>query len=333
MIHLLVILKPMKIGKINPGILNKYVFEPLQKLAQRPETILRPKLGEDCAVLEIQDQILLSVDPITGAASDVGYLAVHINANDIAASGGEPVGIMLTVLLPPYAGEDMLDEIMSGVLRAAAETGIDLLGGHTEVTGAVTRPVVSAAIIGRAKKAIATSSAMPGDELIMTKFAGLEGTIIIVRERTELAKKLDIYEAVIARAAEISIQREAAIAVEFGVTAMHDITEGGVLGACYEMAQSSGNGVFLSLDDVPVLEETHILCNELGLDPYKLVSSGSLLAATRDGKALAMRLNKAGIPAKVIGRITEGGKIYRIGATEYELPEPQSDEIYKMTPE
>ena len=323
----------MKTGKLPLKLLNKYVFDPLKNLPARSETLLRPGPGEDCAVLEIPEQILISVDPITGAASDIGYLAVHINANDIAASGGEPVGIMLTVLLPPSADENILDEIMSGVFCAAAETGIDLLGGHTEVTDAVQRPIVSAAIIGRAGKAIATSCAIPGDALVMTKFAGLEGTVIIAGEQPEIAKKLGVYESTMARRSEISVLREAAIAVEFGVSAMHDITEGGVLGACYEMAESSGNGVLLELDEVPLLEETRLLCGEFGLDPYALMSSGSLLISVSDGEVLAARLNEAGIPAKVIGRITKGGKKYRQNGTEYELPEPRSDELYKIIEE
>jgi len=322
----------MEIGKLTSELLNKHVFEPLRELPKRPETKLRPGPGEDCAVLDFSGEVLLSADPITGAAEDIGYLAVHVNANDIAASGGEPVGIMLTVLLPPASAsecEAALAEIMSGAIRAAKEVNIDLLGGHTEVTDAVTRPVVSAAIIGKAAKAVATSGAVPGNALVMTKYAGLEGTVIITKERAETAKRLGVFESAVARASEISILREAAIAAEFA-SAMHDITEGGVLGACYELAEASGTGVLLELDEVPLLDETVILCREFGLDPYALISSGCLLIAAEDGDGLADRINKAGIPARVIGKITEKERQYKKGGVLYELPPPMSDEIYKL---
>lgn len=322
----------METGKLSPELLNKYIFEPLRGLPGRPEVILRPGPGEDCAALELPGQILVSADPITAASQDTGYLAVHINANDIAASGGEPVGIMLTVLLPTAADESDLRDIMDGVCRAAAEIGVEVLGGHTEVTDAVTRPVVSAAIIGKTRRFVPTSGARPGDMLVMTKYAGLEGTVIIARERAERIRALgrDVYERALGRAAQLSVIKEAGIAAAMGASAMHDITEGGVLGACYEMAESSETGVVLELDSVPVLDETRRICREFGIDPYMLVSSGCLLIAIRDGEALVERLSENGVPARVIGRMTGEGKFYRRGNALCTLPEPQSDEIYKI---
>jgi hydrogenase maturation factor len=163
----------------------------------------------------------------------------------------------------------------------------------------------------------------------MTKFAGLEGTVIIATEHAEIAKRLGVYERAVARAKDISVLREAAIAAELA-SAMHDITEGGVLGACYEMAEASQIGVLLELDEVPVLDETEILCREFGLNPYALISSGCLLIAASDGERLTARLNEANIPARVIGRFTERGKEYRRHGVLYELPEPAGDEIYKI---
>src|SRR5690348_4615972 len=139
----------MEIGKISAKLLEKTVFEPMKTNGiRREEIIVRPKIGEDCAVVDFgAEQLVISSDPITGASENIGYLAVMVNVNDIASSGCEPVGIMVTILLPVGADEKMLVEIMNGVYQAAADIQIEVIGGHTEVTDAVTRPVVSATIL------------------------------------------------------------------------------------------------------------------------------------------------------------------------------------------
>lgn len=141
------------IGKLPPEILEKIVMEPMQaSRVKREDVILRPKTGEDCSAVDLGGEYcILSTDPITGAAKDVGYLAVQINCNDIYSSGAEPMGVLLTVLLPPESEEALLEEMMSGAIRAAEERNIEILGGHTEVTDAVVKPVISAAVIGKTR--------------------------------------------------------------------------------------------------------------------------------------------------------------------------------------
>ena len=230
------------IGKLPPEILEKIVMEPMQaSRVKREDVILRPKTGEDCSAVDLGGEYcILSTDPITGAAKDVGYLAVQINCNDIYSSGAEPMGVLLTVLLPPESEEALLEEMMSGAIRAAEEHNIEILGGHTEVTDAVVKPVISAAVIGktRNRKILSTGGAKAGQDVIMTKWAGTEGTAILAKEWEEgLRQYLTEEELQNAQAmkAHLSVGKESEIAFAYGATAMHDATEGGSgcrLGGC-----------------------------------------------------------------------------------------------------
>ena len=180
-----------EIGKIPPEILEKIVMRPMRdSRVKRPEVLLRPKTGEDCSAVDFGGEYcVLSADPITGAAADVGYLAV--NCNDIYAAGAEPFGLLLTVLLPPGSGEELLQEIMDGAFRGAGERNIEILGGHTEVTDAVCKPLVSAAVVGRTRgrKILSTGGARQGQDILMTKWAGTEGTAILAEEKESLLKE------------------------------------------------------------------------------------------------------------------------------------------------
>ncbi len=324
----------LNIGKIPADILKKIVFDKPHSL--RKEVLVGPALGEDCAALELGNELtIVSSDPITGAAEDVGYLAVHINANDIAASGGEAVGIMVTVLLPKGATEQTLAEIMNGVYKAAEETGISVLGGHTEVTDAVTRPVVSATVIGKSvgKRFFKTGGATVGDSVVMTKYAALEGTAIVASAHKEKLEKLignELTEKAVGLKGFLSVIKDAKVACEHEITSMHDITEGGVLGACFELAKASSVGIDICLEDVPVLTETKAVCNALDIDLYKLVSSGSLLITTKNGYEVCRALLECGVNAAIIGTITESECSYSLGGKRFLLDEVASDEMYKV---
>lgn len=327
----------LKIGKLPPQLLEEMILEPIQrKNKRRYDVIIRPKTGEDCSAVRLGDELcVVSTDPITSAKKDVGYLAVHVNCNDIAASGAEPVGILLTLLLPVESEKQVIEEIMEGVQKAAAETNIEILGGHTEVTAAVNQPVLSAAVIGktRGKKFISSGGAKIGQSVIMTKWAGLEGTVILAQEHKEQLKKS--IEPSLLKAAEtmkgfLSVIHEASIAVEFGATAMHDATEGGILGAVWEVAQCSNTGVVVFEDKIPVKEETIQICQKAGISPYGLISSGSLIITAFEGEKLVEKLKKAGIESAVIGTITEGEKIIDNNGVKRELIQPKSDEIYSV---
>lgn len=324
-----------EIGKIPPEILERIVMQPMaESRVKRADVILRPKTGEDCSAIDLGGEYcVLSTDPITGAAADIGYLAVQINCNDIYSAGAEPVGVLLTVLLPPESEESLLEEMMAGALRAAEERNIEILGGHTEVTDAVAKPVISAAVIGKTKKKklLSTGGAKAGQDIIMTKWAGTEGTAILAKEWEEgLLAYLTKEELRAAQdlKAQLSVGKEAEIAFDYGATAMHDATEGGILGAVWEVAECSGLGVEVFVEAIPVKEETKKICKAMGIDYLGLISSGTMIIAAENGAGLVEKLKEAGIEAAVIGRLTEGGRYLLAGDLRLPLNQPKSDALY-----
>ncbi len=326
----------MKAGKIPESVLKRSVLRQLH--SRRDEVLLGAGVGEDCAVLALEEDevLVMSTDPITGTGQDMGRLAVFVTANDLASSGAEPIGVMLTVLLPEESEESLLKEIMRDAESACAMLHMQILGGHTEVSAAVNRPILSVSGVGKAKKGavISTGGAKPGMDIVVSKWIGIEGTAILAKEKeTELrgryattfidrAKDLDAY---------ISVLSEAAVAARSGVSAMHDVTEGGIFGALWEMAEASGVGLEIDLKKIPVRQETIEVCEFFGINPYELISSGCMLMAAQDGNFLVHELEKAGIPATVIGKATAGNDRVLLNEEERRFLEPpKPDELYRV---
>lgn len=327
----------LKIGKIPPQILERLVLQPITHTkVQREDIVLRPKTGEDCSAIDPMGELCtFSTDPITGATKDMGYLAVHINCNDVFSAGAEPVGILMTVLLPPHSTESTLEEIMQGTLQAADELSIEVLGGHTEVTAAVNQPLICATVVGKTKgrHMVCTGGAEVGQDVIMTKWAGLEGTAIIAKEHeVVLSEKID--KALLAEAKDmkgfLSVGTESRIAMAHGATAMHDATEGGILGAVWELAECSEKGVTVFADHILVKEATKQICQAAGIAPLQLISSGTMIISAFDGAALVEKLQAAGVEAAVIGKITESGKTIIQNNVSSVLEQPQSDALYQV---
>ncbi len=325
-----------EIGKIPPQILERLVLNPVTHTkVHRADIVVRPKTGEDCSAMDPGGEMcVFSTDPITGATRDVGYLAVHVNCNDVFSAGAEPVGILMTVLLPPQSEESILEELMAGTLQAAAELGIEVLGGHTEVTDAVTKPVISATVIGKTKdrKMVCTGGAEIGQDVIMTKWAGLEGTAILAQEyETVLSQRIpkDLLQKAKEMKGFLSVGTESRIAMEHGATAMHDATEGGILGAVWELAECSEKGVTVYADQIPIQDVTKMVCQEAQIEPLQLISSGTMVIAAYDGAALVDKLQAAGVAAAVIGKITQKEKIIIQNGTSKPLEQPKSDALYQ----
>lgn len=325
----------MKIGKVPENVLKRSVFKQIH--TKRPEVVLGAGVGEDCAAVKLApDEVLvLSTDPITGTAQDIGTLAIQITVNDLASSGAEPVGVLLTVLLPESVEESDLKRMMAQVEEACAKANVQVMGGHTEVTAVVNQPVISVCGVGKVKEGqlVSTAGARPGMDIVVTKWIGIEGTSILAKEKEEQlltrfsapfiekAKSMDVY---------ISVLSEAAVAVRSGVSAMHDVTEGGVFGALWEMAEASGVGLEIDLKKIPIRQETVEICEFFGINPYQLISSGCMLMAAKDGNHLVRELEKAGIPATVIGKATEGNDRVLLNEDERRFLEPpKTDELYK----
>lgn len=327
----------VKAGKLPPEKLRSLVLSRLGRL--RPEVLVHARLGEDSAVADPGGRLLVvSSDPITGASDHMGRLGVHVACNDVAAMGAEPLGVQVVLLLPEGTTEADIAAIMGQVAEAAGELGIEVMGGHTEVTSKVSAPIVVLTSIGLVEcERLLTSAGMrPGDGLLVTKPVGLEGTAILAADRgAELAGVLGAEGLERARGflAEVSAVRDGLLAARLGATAMHDVTEGGLLGAVWEMAQASGCGAEIREEAVPVREETRRVCQHFGIDPLRLISSGAMLVAAADATATARALQGHGLEAAVVGRALpsgEGVRVLRAGGREEAITVPPVDDLWRV---
>lgn len=326
----------MDIGKVPENVLKRAVLRQIRY--HRPEVLLSAGVGEDCAAISVgeDEAFVFSTDPITGASQGMGELAVHITANDLASSGAEPIGIMTCIILPPRTREKKLHDFMQEIILTAKKLNIEVMGGHTEVSDVVNRPLITVTGVGRVKKdAIVTTAGLrPGDELVMTKWAGLEGTSIIAAEKREVLEER-LPRQLIDTARDfreyISVVPEAAVAVKAGVSAMHDVTEGGIFGALWEMGEASGVGMTVDLHKIPIRQETIEVCEIFDINPYMLISSGSMLIGSPNGNLLVEKLAEEGIPAAVIGRAVEGNDRVVVNGDEKRFLEPPgSDHLYRI---
>ncbi len=326
----------MKVGKIPENVLKRSVFRQIH--TKREEVVLGAGVGEDCAAVKLSEDemFVISTDPVTGTATDIGHLAIHITLNDLASAGAEPVGVLLTLLLPEDSREEDLKKMMGQIEKVCAQAKVQIMGGHTEVTRAVLQPVINVCGVGKAKtgQLISTSGARPGDDIIATKWIGLEGTSIIAKEKAkELAARYPLGMIQDAQKFDqfLSVLPEAAVAVKSGVSAMHDVTEGGIFGALWELAESSGVGLEIDLKKIPVKQETIEICEFFDINPYELISSGCMLMASKEGTALLRDLEKAGIHASLIGKATKGNDRVLLNQEERRFLEPpKTDELYKV---
>ncbi|MCX7683460.1 MAG: AIR synthase family protein [Anaerolineae bacterium] len=302
--------------------------------------VLGPGIGHDAAVISFGDRYLVAkTDPITFATDEIGWYAVHINANDVACTGATARWFLVTLLIPEGEGNaGLVDTIFAQVAEACAELNVGLVGGHTEITYNIDRPIVVGCMLGEVEpeKLVRPDGARPGDVLLLTKGIAIEGTSIIARELGERLGGVDA--ALIARCRGflhhpgISVVRDAAIAVEAGeVHAMHDPTEGGLATGLWELAEAAGAGLEVDESAIPILPETRVLSARLGLDPLGLIASGTLLLAVApaDAAAICRALESAGIAATVIGRVVEqerGVTLHRAGSVR-PLPRFERDEI------
>jgi hydrogenase expression/formation protein HypE len=324
------------IGKIPNELLDRIIINNLKN--KREEVLVRAGIGKDCAVIDFGEQgCVLSTDPITGASSNIGKLAIHISCNDVAASGAEPIGVLLTMLMPPNTTEEDLEKIIKDAGEAAEELNVEIVGGHTEITDVVNKIVLITTVVGKQKKSdvLKNSDISPGDIVIMTKTAGIEGTAIIA---TDLEEKLKdrLPESIIEdgknHAKEISVLKEGMIGGKMGAKYMHDITEGGVLGAVWETAKSNDLGIIIDENMIPITEATREIAKTMKIDPLKLISSGSMIVVMSPDKSdsYISELDSKGIRATAIGEIKESGIELVTDNGIVKINPPESDEIYKV---
>lgn len=307
--------------------------------------VVGPRIGEDAAVIDMGERYLVAkTDPITFATDEIGWYAVNVNANDIAVMGATPKWFMATVLLPEgKADEALAERIFSQIGNACRELGIAVIGGHTEVTYGLDRPIVVGAMLGECEKSnlVVSSNAQVGDVVILTKGIPIEGTSIIAREREDELLRRGYEASFIERAKQmlyepgISVVKDALIAASSGrVHAMHDPTEGGLATGLYELSWASGVSIEVDQDAIKVVEEGAKLCAEFGLDPLGTIASGALLIVAHpdDANSIINALTASGISATIIGHAISVGNDVFLKRGNERLPMPLfvKDEIAKL---
>jgi hydrogenase maturation factor len=335
----------LPLGKL-PGDLLQAVLD--KHVGHDPRVVVGPRVGEDAAVIDLGDRFLVATaDPITFTTDDLGWYALHVNANDIVVRGAAPRWFLATLLLPEGRTDEAgVRAIFDQLAEACAALEVALVGGHTEVTHGIDRPIVAGTMLGEVAKdrLVTTSGARVGDAIVLTKGVPLEGAAIIAREKEAALRARGVPAATIRRARNflrtpgISVRPEAEIACELAtVHAMHDPTEGGVATALHELAAAAGVGLCLDRDRIVVLPEGRALCEAFGLDPLGTIASGALLMtlAPADAGVVIHALAREAIDCHFIGQVVpaDQGVTLGDGSRRWPLPTFARDEIARLLEE
>lgn len=324
----------MKIGKLPTELLEEKILSKIQP--KRKDILVGAGIGEDCSAIDFgEDVCVLSTDPITGAAKGIGKLAIHISCNDIASNGIEPVGILLTILAPEDTSLEDIAQVIQEAKETARELNVEIIGGHTEVSRAVNKMVLSTTCIGKGKKEtmITSHGACSGDDVFMTKWVGLEGTAILAQDKEEELREIlseDDLEKGKGYMKHLSVVPEGLIAGQAGATSMHDVTEGGLLGAVWELATASGVGIEIQENLIPLRDITKRICEYYKINPLGLISSGVMLITTHQPEKLMISLKKKNIPVTKIGKVIQGTSTLIKNGERLPLAPPESDELFKI---
>lgn len=331
----------LPLGKLPPALLAELLaFAPCND----PRVVLGPGIGLDCAVIDAGERLLVcKSDPVTFATDEIGHYLVQVNANDVATTGAVPRWLLLTLLLPQHAATaGMARTIMAQITQACDALDIALVGGHTEVTHGLDRPLPVGTLIGEVAREhlITPLGAAVGDLLLLTKGVPIEATSILAREFPDrLSAQLSAVDISVARnflhQPGISVVRDARLAVAAGrVSAMHDPTEGGLAAALWELAQASGRTLEVDTGAVPVPDLCARVCRALAIDPLAAIASGALLLTVvpQDARLVCDSLVAAGIPCARIGIVGAGPAAVwdMAGGARKALPWPERDEIAQV---
>jgi hydrogenase expression/formation protein HypE len=330
-------------GKLPLGLLDNLLSK--YTGSSDPRVLVGPRLGEDAAVIDFGETLLVAkTDPITFATDEIGYYAIHVSANDIATMGATPKWYLPTVLLPGDGTDvETVTAIFESIYTAAADIDITICGGHTEITAGIDRPIIAGQMLGEVSRAnLVTSDGLKaGDRILLTKGMGIEGTALLARELTDELDGYGVSADIVEKATSflrhpgISVLPEARIACEAAHPhAMHDPTEGGVATALRELAAASNVGLAVYEDALFAAEETTTLCNALSIDPLGLISSGALLIGLgeNDVDPVRSRLARADIRANVIAHVESAAFGVSLGrGTDWrDLPSFERDEIARI---
>lgn len=326
----------MRQGKISENVLKRSVLRKIK--THREEVINGAGIGKDCAILAHADgmETVLSTTPVSAPLAELSRYAIPMALNNVAVAGAEPIGVLLTILLPEETQEPELAQLMEQAEEICSGQQVEILGGHTEVTPVVREPVMTVTGIGQRKhiQSGCLSGIAPGQDIVISKWIGLEGTARIAkRYRDELRQRFPMR--MIEDAADydryLSVIPEAATAVKSGVCGMHDVSRGGIFAALWEMASGAGVGLHVDFKKLPVRQETIEICEYFALNPYELLSGGCLIMTAEDGEKLVVELTGAGIPAVIVGKTTDSNdRVLYNGEEKRFLDMPKTDQIYHI---
>jgi hydrogenase maturation factor len=330
-------------GKLPHGVLEKLIESYTH---DDTRLVVPPGVGEDAAVIDFGDRYLVAkTDPITFATDAIGWYAVNVNANDIAAMGAEPRFFMATIIIPEQqATASLIESIFASIHEAASELGVTVCGGHTEITHGIDRPIVVGQMLGECSRdrLVRSSGLEQGDRILLTKGLAIEATSIIAREKREDLLTRGFEASFLERCAGylhnpgISIVRDARLAQDAGtpIHAMHDPTEGGVATGLFELATASGVGLEVDADALYVSAESSRLCAEYDLDPFGIISSGALLigCSAAGVETVIEAIRQGGIEVEEIAvvRPRDFGLQLRRGSALEPLPHFEVDELTKL---
>ncbi len=324
----------MKNGKLTENVWKRSVLKQIK--TKREEVLIGAGIGADCAVFSLEKNSLtaVSVQPVVWKGQNAAKHAVYGAVNAVASAGAEPVSVLFSMLLPTSAEESHIRAMTEQIEEVCGQLKLQASGDGIRVTDAVNRPVLTVTGIGCLMgEAASVKKIRPGQDIVASKWIGLEGTAILAEEREkELLTKYPFRFIEAAKEFErfLSIVPEAATAIKSGVCAMHSVTEGGIFGALWELAEGAGVGLEIDLKRIPVKQETIEICEFFEINPYELISGGCLLMAADNGYGLVRALAETGVSASVIGKTTGDNDRVVINEDErrfLELPKP--DEVYR----
>lgn len=324
----------MNVGKIPENVLKRSILKKI--VTKRGEVLTGSAVGVDCACLQFgkEDKVCVSGNSFTLNVRDAVKYAFNSSVNNVAAGGAEPVAVFENIILPGNAEEEDIKRIADASVSCAKELNVAIAGGHTEISNSVSSPVYSISVVGKKGGDAFLNRAKAGDDIVVSKWIGLEGTAIVAAEKEdELSKKFPAKLVYDAKNFDrlLSIVPEAATAMKSGVSAMHDVSTGGIFSALWELAEGSGVGLEIDLKKIPVKQETIEICNLFDINPYEMLSGGCLIMVAEDGNRLSMDLMKEGIESTVIGKCTMGNdRVLYNGENKRYLETPKTDEIYKV---
>jgi hydrogenase expression/formation protein HypE len=335
--------KPLLTGKLDIQILRR-LLQRYSKIDER--VVLGPAIGEDAAAIDMGEKLfIVATDPITFATSEIGYYSVMVNANDIVTTGAEPRWFTVDILLPEAMGTEVLvDSIFNQIHQACEKLNISVIGGHTEITYGLDRPILVGQMMGEVQKEalITTAGAKPGDHILLSKGICIEGTSLIARERERDLLSRGISKELVGQAQRflfdpgIGVVEEARLALHAGgIHSMHDITEGGLANGLYELSMAAGVKIVVEKDHIPVYAESQILCEAFDLNPLGVIGSGALLITASPPRAerILETVQEQGITMTRIGHIDTATPplVTMVTPNGYEpVPYFERDEVAKI---